>query len=306
MRVRVTISGHARSAVLALTLLGVSASAGWAEEGPFPVRLNPILELESVDPAAIDARLRGPLWPDSLDDPGIELFKVAPQLSYGLFKSFEERVIDRQVAGNCPALRALSEAGYEGRFRNNWQVQQALIRRCDAIEMLLDVREARVSYVREFTLSAEAPDVLPAMIDNSVPFDIFCDQYAANQASISWGAFDTIVKVEVRSPLMIRVWAERFVLNPGEDDQIIGGGLTAVRLLAWGDFTGEGTEDILVESISGPVDWIGLDRRLSFATASSVELFILTRSSHDEVLRVVGVERHLRSWQRNGEKCSPP
>ncbi|MCZ6666135.1 MAG: hypothetical protein O7B81_12575 [Gammaproteobacteria bacterium] len=307
MRVRLTNSGHARSAVLALTLLGVSANACWAEEGPFPVRVNPRLALERVDAAAIDARLRGPLWPDWPDSGGAELFKLAPLSPDGPIESFEERIVDVKVANNCIELRALSDAGYEGRYRNDWEVQRGLLRQCDVIEMLRDVGEARMSYVQDFVLTADAPDVLPPMIENGAMFRRLCDQYIANDRSIPWSTFDKIVEVEVHSPFDIHVWAEHAVLKDDVGNELPVGALTVVWLWAWGDFTGDGVEDVLVETISQAAHWSGPGRTPPWLARNSFgELYVLTRMGSDDVLKVADADKYLNPENLQFQTCLYP
>ena len=285
--------------------LGVGACAAWAEEGPFPVRLNPRLALESVDAAAIDARLRGPLWPDWPDSGGAELFKLAPLTPDGPIDSFDERIIDVKVANSCIELRTLSDAGYEGRFRNEWEVQRGLLRQCEVIEMLRDVREAQFSYVRDFVLTAEAPDVLSPMIDNEAMFFRLCDGYIANDRSIPWSTFHKIVDVEVHSPFDIHVWAEHSVLEDDFGNALPVGAVTVVWLWAWGDFTGDGIEDVLVETNSQPAHWSEPDHTTPpwLARNSHGELYVLTRKGSEDVLTVVDAEKFLTGEWLDGKSC---
>lgn len=293
--------------VAALALLCATATAGQAEEAPFPVRVNPRLALESVDAAAIDARLRGPLWPDWPDSGGLELFKLAPLSSDGPIESFEERVVDVEVANNCIELRALSDAGYEGRFRNDWQVQHGLLRQCDVIEMLRDVGDSQESYVHDFVLTADAPDVLPPMIENGAMFRRLCDQYIANDRSIPWSTFDKIVKVEVRSPFDVHVWAEHSVLKDDVGNELPVGTLTVVWLWAWGDFTGDGVEDVLVETHSQAAHWSGPDNTPPWIARNLFgELYVLTREGSDDVLTVVDAEKYLTPENLQFQTCVYP
>lgn len=294
--------------VAALALLCATTTAGQAEEGPFPVRVNPRLALESVDAAAIDARLSGPLWPDWPDSGGAELFKLAPHPSDGAFVSFEERILDVKVANSCIELRTLSDAGYEGRFRNEWEVQRGLLRQCEVIEMLRDVREAQFSYVRDFVLTAEAPDVLSPMIDNEAMFFRLCDGYIANDRSIPWSTFHKIVDVEVHSPFDIHVWAEHSVLEDDFGNALPVGAVTVVWLWAWGDFTGDGTEDVLVETNSQPAHWSEPDHTTQpwLARNSHGELYVLTRNASEDVLTVVDAEQYLTPENLRFQPCSYP
>jgi len=301
---RQAMTSKVRLTVLAVALLGVSANAGWAEEGPFPVRLNPRLMLESVDDAAIGVRLRGPLWPDWPESGGLELFRLAPHPSDGPFVSFEERIVDVKVANSCIELRTLSDVGYEGRFRNDWEVQRGLLRQCEVIEMLRDVREAQFSYVQDFVLTAEAPDELSPMIDNEAMFFRLCDGYIANDRSIPWSTFDKIVEVEVHSPFDIHVWAEHAVLKDDFGNELPVGAVTVVWLWAWGDFTGDGVEDVLVETISQAAHWSGPGRTPPWLARNSFGgLYVLTRMGSDDVLKVADADKYLTNESLDGKSC---
>ena len=289
------------------------AGGALAAEGLYPVRLTPILGLASVDAAAIDARLSGPLWPNSPDEQGLKLYKVRPGY-WRLGKTFEEAVIDNALATSCTELKALTEAGYVGRYRNDRGIQRRSLMECEAIEMLRSARPAGENHVLGFVLNADAVDVLPPMVDNSVRFDRLCEEYIANKNSVAWSEFDRIIEVEVRSEYQIHVLAEHHaldpgqdieqpVLDPGQDIEITSGGFTVVWLLAAGDLTGDGVADLLIESISSWADWIGPERKLSVARDTLGALYVLTRNAPGAVLRVIDAERYLTSRDVDFTSC---
>ena len=237
----------------ALVLAG--AGSGWAEEGLFPVRLNPDLGLASVDPAEIEARLRWPLWPDLPDDPGLELYKfrVDPWIAYK--KPFSELVIDQQYVPNCTAMISLTNFGYLARYRNDREIQKLLFTRCEAIEFLHTARPSHVSYVQNFVMSLEAPDVLPVMIGNGVSSLDLCNEITANEQRVPWSAVDPFV--DVGAPVIYRmgVQAEYAELVDGVHVPMGIGAETYLEILAWADFNDDGVEDVLIRSHSVGMEW---------------------------------------------------
>ncbi len=294
-----------RAAAFATALALVCAGAALSAEGPYPVKLNPRLGLESADTAAIDARLGGPLWPDWPEGWGLDLYKFSRDPWFSGNTPFEDLVIDQALATNCIELKALTEAGYLGRYRNDRGVQQGLLKECEAIEMLRRVRPARISYVRDFVMSANAVDVLPVMLDQ--PFGRqLCDEYAANQQGVPWSAFYRSVEVDVRDDYTIEVMAE--TQGPKMDDpmMISLGDQTWVKVMAWGDFNEDGVEDLLLLSRSTSVEWHGPERKPFFARTTWDEMYVVTRDAPGAVMRVINEERYLTPERLRSYSCSSP
>lgn len=282
-------------------LAGACAVA--SEETRYPIKLNPDLGLASTDDAAIDARLHGPLWPSMPDEPGLEiyLFREDPWVAYET--PFEDLVIDTKVAANCIELKALTEAGYLGRYRNDRDVQKGLLETCEAIELLRTARPARVSYVRDFVLDADALDVLPPMIDNGALVDRLCEEYVANSRGIAWSAMDEILEVERWGDYGMTVWAQYAAPNPEDEYPLAAGLRTSINLWAWADFTGDGIEELLFNTGSNAVGWAGPERKLFIARDSLGGTYILRRNAPGAVLQVVNAERHLSPERLNSESC---
>ena len=285
------------AACAAVGVLLIWIGAAVAEEGTYPVKLNPRLGLASVDDAAIDARLRRFFWPGSKQSRGLDLYRLRDDYSR-LTMKFEEAVLDQVLATNCIELKALTKAGYAARFRNEEDLQFGLLNTCEAIEMLRRARPARISYVRDFVMSAEAVNVLPVMLDNGAMFGRLCEEFIANRLGVAWSNFDKIINVEVHGEYGIHVLAQqRTDIESGEFPSSSGGDID-VSLLVWADFNGDGVEDMLIESGSRPVDWLGLDRNLVYARNILSEVYIVTRHSPEEVLRVIDAERYLAKYSK--------
>ena len=288
-------------------LLCAATSTGWAEEGPFPVRVNPRLLLDSIDATAIDARLQGPLWPDWPDSGGLELYRLAPLSPEGPIESFEERIVDVKVANNCIELQDLSDAGYEGRYRQDWELQRGLLNQCYAFRLIQDARPAGTSYVHDFIMNSDAVNVLPVMVNNGALFDRLCDEFIANRNAVPWSEFDKIIEIEIRNEFDMVVLTEHRD-NPEAQGEYhsVGGGQVGVEILAWGDFTADGTEDLLISSHSRPITWRPDDADHLVHRDSLDVIYLVTRDASDAVLRVIDAEKYLRDDWLDGEPCPRP
>jgi len=293
--------------VAALALLCATTTAGQAEEGLFPVRVNPRLELESADPAAIEARIRGPLWPSMPDDGGFDLYRLVPLSPDGPIESFDERIIDVKVANDCIELRALSDAGYEGRFRNDWEVQRGLLNQCYAFRLIQNARAAETSYVQDFMMNAAAVDVLPVMVNNGALFDRLCDEYIANHNAVPWSAFDKIVEIKSRNEFDMIVLTEHRDSSDAQGEyRSVGGGYVGVEILAWADFNADGIEDLLISSYSRPLTWYPDDADYFVHRDSLDVIYLITRDSPGSVLRVIDAEQYLTDEWLDGVPCPRP
>lgn len=284
----------------------VVAGAALAEDGSFPVRLNPDLGLASVDPAEIEARLRWPLWPDRPDDPGLKLYKFRGNPWVVFKKSFSEMVIDQQFAPNCAAMIWLTNLGYLAGSQNDREIQKLIFTECEAIEFLHTARPSRVSFVRDFIMSVEAPDVLPVMISNGGSSLDFCSEIAANERRVPWSAVDPFM--DVGAPVIYRmgVQAEYGELVDGAQVRMGIGAETYLEILAWADFNGDGVEDVLIRSHTVAMEWSEPDRREWYARFGANDYYVVTRHSPGSALYVVDPERHLATAKRKGISCPDP
>lgn len=242
--------------ILSLLFLSTGAFAaptGAAEAPPYPVWWSPELELDSLE--AVEARLRRDLWPDFPE--GMKLYK----------RQGEGHVTAQ--ARNCESLSRLSEDGYYGGGSHSIFVQNYQLSRCRAIAMLGRARPARVSHLRDFVLNEDAVNILPALVNSYVSCQFRCYAYVANKRGISLRDFDQIEHLEVT----------------GENSLIVRtvGWQIEMTILARGDFTSDGLDDILLLSSGGATE----------GTMGTARLFVLTRDRPGAVLKALDAEREL-------------
>ncbi len=246
-----------RAARLALTFLAMLVLAGPArahETTPlYPIWWSDELELESLD--RVEARLRRDLW---LDIPeGLKLYK---------------RQGDGHVtaqAQNCESLIRLSEEGYYGGGSPDIFVQHYLLSVCQAVALLGQAKPARVSYLRDFVLNKDAVNYLPAMVNIYPSCDFVCRSFYANKRGVPLAKFDEIERLKITDKNGLIVWTGAWRIE--------------MTVVARGDFTSDGLDDLLLLSSGGATE----------GTLGVAELFLLTRDKPGAVLRVIDAERHL-------------
>lgn len=230
----------------------LAACAPVAETGPYPIWWSPRLELTSLD--QIDARLQRDLWP-TIDA------KMEVYLNHDGTK-------DKALARNCKSLIELTDADYWALSSLEYFVQRSELAHCRAIKMLGQGRAADVSYLRNFTMNESAVIYLPALVGLTSSCRRTCEYIDANARGLAIPEFETIIKIEELSD------NEMVLISEGWEVRL--------EVLARGDFTADGVDDILLYSSGSAIGG-------SFATASS---FLLIRSAPDMILRVVNAERH--------------
>jgi hypothetical protein len=234
-------------------MLGPAGPALAAEEGPYPVWWSGELELESLD--RVDQRLRRDLWPG--DPGGFPLFKGAP----GNYETV--------AAHSCESLFRLTDEGYSAITTNDLHAQNLLLSECRAIALLGRAKPARVSHLRDFVMNAAALDHLPALLNLYPSCEFICYAVEANERGIPFTKFETPLVVDVESGDEITVWTT--------------GWMAHLTVMARGDFTADGVDDMLLISSGGATEG-------SWKTA---RLYLMTRDAPGAVLRVIGAEREL-------------
>ncbi len=236
-----------------LAMLGPAGPALAAEDGPYPVWWSGELELESLD--RVEERLRRDLWPDI--GGGFPVFKGAPD-NYVTVEG-----------DSCESLSRLTEEGYSALSTNDRWALNHLLSECRAIAMLAQAKPASVSYLRDFVLNAGALDHLPALVNLHVSCSFICYVIAANEHGIGFTKFEPPLVVDVESGDEITVWTT--------------GWMAHLTVMARGDFTADGVDDILLISSGGATEG-------SWKTA---RLYLMTRDAPGAVLRVIGAEQEL-------------
>lgn len=239
--------------LICLTALAFAAPGRAAEDGPYPVWWSAELELDSLD--RVEARLRRDLWPDFPE--GMKLYKAQG---------------DGHVtvqARNCNSLKRLSEAGYYGGNSSDIGVQNYHLSVCRAIALLGQAQPAHTSYLRDFALSVEAVRYLPALVNLQPSCHSICQAYFKNKRGVPLTDFEDIERVEVTNEDKLIVWTV--------------GWRTTMVLVARGDFTADGLDDILLVSHGGATG----------GTLRGANLYVLTRDKPEAVLRVIDAKQYL-------------
>ena len=244
----------ARLRVLLLAgLLSLGQAAAAAERGPYPVWWSPELGLESLE--TVEARLQRDLWPNI----GLG-FALYPDGNPSRAKIY---------ARTCEALLRYSDQGYWAPLGKDLKVQSYNLALCRAIALLGQARLAEESFLRDFDLDAAAVDDLPALVNLYPSCERICDAVAANARGVSLAAFDDIESVEALAEGPIVVWTTGWSVE--------------MRLLARGDFSADGLEDVLLFAHGGATE----------GTYRATGLFVLTRRDPAGILHVIDAERRL-------------
>lgn len=219
----------------------------------YPIWWSPELELDSL--ADIEARLDRPFWPE--DTEGLPL---VPPFGDGT---------DTVSANSCATLLRLTDVGYAGLGTNGIGVVSWLAARCRTIDMLQRAKPPQRSYLRSFTLDADAVNYLPALVNNSPSCEFICREHAANERRIPFPRMHEVESIEQHDDGGITVnqdWWE-----------------TTLSILARADFTADGLDDLLLMSRTAATE----------GSMRGANLFLLSRTGPGDVLHVVDAERHL-------------
>lgn len=143
--------------------------------------------------------------------------------------------------------------------------------RCRPLSLLKSARPSRRSFVADIRrVDAATVRALPAAFYTAFSDEEVERQARAGRQGRSWRA------------LAPRLRIERDAALPDFEGRILegDGGEALVKLMAWGDFDGDGTEDLMVHLVNGAVG----------GTAWYERLFVLTRTRPRAVLTVLSVE----------------
>ncbi len=234
-----------------LAWLGQPAVA--AETPPYPVWWAPKLELERIKD--VEQRLQRDLWPDIGD--GFDLYPNGDPSRPGVH------------APTCDSLMSHSADGYEPLSGIDIKAQHYNLALCRAIALLGQARAAETSFLRDFSLNAEAADYLPALVNLYPSCEFICNAFAANRRGVALAEFDEVEHIEVLADGRILIATAGWIVELG--------------ILARGDITADGLDDVLLLAHGGATE----------GSYRATELFILTRDEQDGVLQVVDSERRL-------------
>ncbi len=226
------------------------SDAGAADVGPpYPVWWSHGFELESLD--QVDARLRRSFW-SGMD------------LGIGLYKGSCDDYVEAE-AKTCIELEALTRAGYglpEGRLHYS---QMRHLLRCRAIALLGMAQPARESFLRDFVIDEEGTRELLSAF--GLVEQIGAGDRASPQSGdmILTGGLGKVLVVDLPYSGDADVWADK--------------GRVLLRVEARGDFTGDGTEDLLLSA----------GTRLSRYRPHLTDLCLITRKAPGAPLRMIEV-----------------
>lgn len=145
------------------------------------------------------------------------------------------------------------------------QEERSTMATCLMLQELKNAKPARISYVHDLTWDEHVLPLLPPQLAIAVSTESKNAADAAAAKKENWLAFDQSITAEVGSK--------------GPEEIVVAGNGFSERLILWGrgDFTGDGNEDLLVQSLD----------TLTEGTYRSTRLFILTRHKGDVTLTVV-------------------
>lgn len=164
---------------------------------------------------------------------------------------------DTAQVPSCRALLGLADT-YEPAVASDFASFQDLRARCRAVALLAKARPSKVSWLHAFSLDAHAPSRLPAAFAFAVsPED---DQRVTEASALGkpWSATEAVDLLEQASPRQARYGGDASEQN--------------VAIVGYGDFNGDGVEDLLLLSHG----------RLTEGSLKSTRLFAITQDGPDQ------------------------
>ncbi len=152
-------------------------------------------------------------------------------------KPREQRIFTRSNPSReictCPDYLRARRDGWSDSANNFERATESFFKdRCDVITLVLAAEPSRVSYVESFTLDGTALDVLPPSLSWAVSNDEVEEAEAAERRGLSWRQYKPGLKV---------LESSRDALGVDED-----GARIDLETKAFGDFDGDGVEDVLL------------------------------------------------------------
>jgi hypothetical protein len=206
---------------------------------------SPTLHLSAG--STIDARLEAPF-----------------EAPIGVVKLVDGRIGDNKVMTNCLSYFSLRNAGYEPESDGDTAAMKLEGAKCQTVLALRDAKPARLMSLEGFRLDDKALESLPpALGPESNPTDLQARE-DATRLGTSWHAYDPLARIgHVASPQEVKVTTDQST--------------TEITVLARADFSGDGADDILIQTLSFGVE----------GSWREVRLRLLTRDEGKEVLKIV-------------------
>jgi hypothetical protein len=150
--------------------------------------------------------------------------------SIDVYRSGENGKTETASMGDCASYFELSGAGYEARpFHEQLDVGADR----HALRAIGEAAPSPASHLAEFRLDEGSVDLLPPDLSLAVSDDEARRLESARSAGRTWSEFEPIGSVTVEGEAAILVEGDGWGVR--------------VELLAWGDFDGDGLEDVLAK-----------------------------------------------------------
>ena len=178
-----------------------------------------------------------------------------------------------------------------------WQVK-----RCEAIRKLKQAQPATISHLTDFTINKTTVGQLPALVDHVILGSFVCYRYLYNQARFTWLEFGTPGGLEGIEAL--NVSEDTFRILRVSDHEVLAVNdkeAAHLKVVAGGDFNGDGLDDILLETTfwkdpAETYDPLTFDLRQFLKTGQfwvTSELYVLSRDCPEGPLWMIDAEKHL-------------
>ena len=186
--------------------------------------------------------------------------------AFGELELGGKRILPR----SCVEWSRLHAAGYAPSTAVEVQPDGGARRRCETLTLLSQAKPARQSFTRKLIFDKSILAILPADLATRGSPDHDRDIALATENKRSLADFDPKAKVK------------RSVL-PGVLEITEGGRQSsiAVEPMAWADFDGDGTDDVVVSVVNS----------MAHGSISNTRVIALTRSSNGEVLRLLALDK---------------
>lgn len=202
----------------------------------------------------IDARLDRELWPGKN---GLTVYKWGG----------EEPV--PAVMNSCATAIRLTDSRYQAPYYNELKLQWHIAAKCRAIQILKHAKPAIKSYVRELTLDRNIVNYLPGLVAPGPSCSGICWRHAANDMHLAWSTLENFSSITEIKENEIVIETETYS--------------SRIRMLARADFNADGLEDIVLLN----------SQYATQGTGGRTSMFVLTRGTAEEVLRVLDSDRYL-------------
>lgn len=164
---------------------------------------------------------------------------------------------------NCSELIANHSLEHQAKGNIEFQAQQSTRARCLVMDQLRRAKPSRVSFVHGLALDAALLKILPPQVTITASDEMARKAAAAAANGKSYLDFDPSANATAKGPDELAINGEGFTQT----------------LILWGtgDFTGDGVEDLLVQSSDAFTE----------GTYKAIRLFMLTRRAATGMLTVV-------------------